>query len=182
MKLDPCKCLAVIMQRNYALPWSKHNHSKISLLSGEAHVCLKCQLLRARKNILALSWMTVQFWQSGKGFFEGFMHLRTWNFVPIYGGEWNHQNSQKSYDLYAKYFACIAGDQSETSALSVIMMCLRSSCTMLVCVSGRSLSGILAPHISLFCVSMAPVCLFLYLSSFSCPLSVSIKTLTTCGG
>lgn len=68
VKLDPCKCHAVIMLCNYVLLWSKHNHIKISLLSGETHVSLKCQLLCTKKNILVLRWMKVLFWQNANGF------------------------------------------------------------------------------------------------------------------
>lgn len=111
-KLDPCKCHAVIMMRNYALLWSKHNHGKISVLSGESHVCLKCQLLRAKKNILVLSWMTVQFWQNGKGFFR---RIHTPEDLKLSLNLWRRMKSPK-------YFARIARDQSETSTVSDVLV------------------------------------------------------------
>lgn len=102
VKLDPCKCHAVIMLRNYTLLWNKHNHGTMSLLSGENHLSLKC-----------LSWMTAVSTKS-KTVFRGFYMPEG---LKLCLNLWRRSYSP-SYKIliqmqWCKYFACIARDQSD---------------------------------------------------------------------
>lgn len=59
------------MLRNYALLWSKHNHGKISPLSGESpRISENVNLLAS----LVLSWLTVQLLTKCKRVFGGFYY------------------------------------------------------------------------------------------------------------